>query len=189
MKAKRVSSIYVHKRGYQSFYDGSLKGSTIIKWKSFLIKVFSLGLAYPWAMCMTYRAQCEHQSICGRRLKFIGDPKELAQHWVAWWALCIVTFGLYHHVVSLRMKQWVCANTVFEDTEIISREEIAQEVIDDWRVQHRERKQKRAERKQGAAAEDPDAPDDYIEMPEDYEELLEECEEYVREGENEDKAS
>ena len=87
------------------------------------------------------------------------------------------------------MKQWVCANTVFEDTEIISREEIAQEVIDDWKVQHRERKQKRVERKQGAAADDPDAPDDYIEMPEVHEELLEECEEYVREGENEEKAS
>ncbi|MDD4509242.1 MAG: hypothetical protein PHN26_09965 [Eubacteriaceae bacterium] len=184
--ARRVSSIHFHKRAYGSTYTGSIKGALILKWKCFFIKTLTLGFGYPWAMCIKYKAQCHNQYICGRQLKFIGDPRELFRHWAVWWALCILSFGLFSHIVGLRMKQWVSANTVFADTEMISREEVAKEIYEEWQERHQNWKDGRAERKAAKKriSSDPsyeDIPDDYTDLTDDYEEMLEECQDYLEE--------
>lgn len=109
------SSIAYNKEKYNSYFDKNLKDYIILKIKFLLICVGTLGLAYPWALCMEYKAKSHHTVICGKRLKFIGDPKELIYHWIFWWFLTIITFGLYIMVAHIRMDQWITANTIFEE--------------------------------------------------------------------------
>ncbi|MPQ44872.1 hypothetical protein [Clostridium tarantellae] len=115
---KKVSTIIANKKKYDSYFDNTLKNSVIHRLKTLSLGIVTLGLAYPWILCMEQEAKCEHTVICGKRLKFIGDPKELIGHWILWWFLIIITFGVFSLVVGIRFQQWVTANTVFEDTVI-----------------------------------------------------------------------
>lgn len=101
---------------YNSYFDKSLKDYVILKIKVILLCVLTLGIGAPWAVAMEKRAQCHHTVICGKRLKFIGDPKELIWHWLWWWFLSLITLGIYAIVAKIRMEQWEIANTVFIDT-------------------------------------------------------------------------
>lgn len=111
------STIIVNKEKYDSYFDNTVKKTIIHHLKMIFLGVITLGLAYPWILCMKYESKCKHTVICGKRLKFIGDPKELITHWLLWWFLIIVTFGLYSLVVKVRFEQWTSANTIFEEWE------------------------------------------------------------------------
>ncbi len=117
------STILVNKIRYNSYCDETVKASMKVHIKSALITIFSLGIAYPWALCLKYQATAHHKVICGRRMKFIGDPKELFKHWITWWLLSVVTIGFYSFAVHIRMDQWVVANTVFDDTPLVDADE------------------------------------------------------------------
>lgn len=112
------SSIIKNKEKYDSYYDNTTKNYIIQHLKWIFLEVITLGLAYPWVLCMKYEEKCEYTVICGKRLKFIGNPKELIKHWFFWWILIIITLGFYSLVVSVRFEQWTAANTIFEDVEI-----------------------------------------------------------------------
>lgn len=116
---ENISSIVANKEKYNSFSDKTLKGSIKLKIKCFLIGLFTLGLAYPWIICMKENSRCKHTVVCGKRLKFIGNPKELTRNWFFWWLLTVLTFGLYSLVVKVRFDQWIASNTIFEEVEII----------------------------------------------------------------------
>ncbi|ABG85518.1 hypothetical protein [Clostridium perfringens] len=112
------SSIILNKEKYNSYFDNTFKNSIVHHIKCLLLGVFTLGLAYPWIICMKYESTCKHTVICGKRLKFIGDPKELIGHWIFWWILIVITFGLYGFVVKTKFQQWTNANTIFDDVQI-----------------------------------------------------------------------
>ncbi|MGL5616127.1 MAG: hypothetical protein ACRDD2_07870 [Sarcina sp.] len=80
-----------------------------------ILKICTIGFAYPWILCIEQEAKCKNMVICGKRLKFIGNPKDLISHWIIWWFLSLLTFGIYGIVVKVRFQQWVVANTIFED--------------------------------------------------------------------------
>lgn len=116
--SKHLSTIVMNKEKYDSYFDKKVEDYVILKIKFYLICILSLGLAYPWALCMEYKAKYHHTIICGKRLKFIGDPRELIFHWVWWWFLSVITVGLFIVVARVRMDRWITANTVFEETVI-----------------------------------------------------------------------
>ena len=109
------STIKSNQKKYNSYFDETVKAYLLLQIKFMAICIFSLGLAYPWALCMKYRAKYHHTVICGRRLKFIGCPKDLAHHWIFWWLLCIVTLGLFSLVLHVRMEKWITSNTIYDD--------------------------------------------------------------------------
>lgn len=111
------STIERNKKLYNSFFDESVKAYLILQIKFMLICICSLGFAYPWALCMKYRAKYHHTVICGKRLKFIGKAHDLAQHWIWWWILTVITLGIYALFLHVRMEKWTVANVVFEDME------------------------------------------------------------------------
>ncbi len=114
-KLIKSSSILENKVQYDSYFDKTVKDYLKVELMFYVINVVTLGIAYPWALCMKYKAEYHHTVICGKRLKFIGQPRELIRHWLWWWALTVVTLGIYSIVVHNRMLQWKTANTVFED--------------------------------------------------------------------------
>lgn len=111
------STIEINKKKYNSYFDESVKAYMIVKLKFYMMCIFSLGLAYPWALCMKYKAKYHHTVVCGKRLKFIGNPLDLAHHWFWWWLLCIITIGIYALFLHVRMEKWTIANVIFEEAE------------------------------------------------------------------------
>ncbi|MGL5417818.1 MAG: hypothetical protein ACRDAU_19270 [Clostridium sp.] len=112
-----------HNKGkYGSCYDNTLKNLFFTNLKVILLGIFTLGFAYPWMICIKERSKYSHTIVNGKRLKFVGNPKDLLYHWFFWYILIIITAGLYGIVVHFKFKQWETSNVVFE--EIAELEEI-----------------------------------------------------------------
>jgi uncharacterized membrane protein YjgN (DUF898 family) len=81
---------------------------------AFLITVVSLGLAYPYALCLRQRWRAKHTYINGHRLVFLGTGIGLFGLWVKWLLLSIITLGIYLLWVVPRVNKWVVENTDFD---------------------------------------------------------------------------
>ena len=55
MKSYKKTTIITNKEKYGSYFDGSLSHHLLVDIKVFAISLFSLGFAYPWALCMKHR--------------------------------------------------------------------------------------------------------------------------------------
>ncbi|MGL4740221.1 MAG: hypothetical protein ACRC41_05365 [Sarcina sp.] len=111
-------TIIKNKRIYNSYFDKKVDQYVWLQIRMKILKVITLGLAYPWILCIEQEAKCKNMVVCGKRLKFIGQPKDLIRHWVLWWFLSLLTLGIYGIVVKVRFQQWVIANTIFDDIKI-----------------------------------------------------------------------
>ena len=104
----------VNEEAGQSYFDGSTLG--YIGWTLLggLISSVTLGICFPWALCMLYEWKINHTVVQGRRLKFIGKPISLFGSWIKWLLLTIITFGIYGLFVYVALEKWIAKNTVFE---------------------------------------------------------------------------
>ncbi|UTH90946.1 YjgN family protein [Lactobacillus acidophilus] len=103
------------KHGRNSFFDGgllSLIGCTIL---GTLVTVFTLGICYPWAICMMYGWRINHTVIEGRRLEFFGSAWSLFGNWIKWLLLSIITLGIYSFWVRIKLYDWKAKYTIFRD--------------------------------------------------------------------------
>jgi uncharacterized membrane protein len=101
---------------HDSKFDGGLL--SYIGWNilGFLVTVLTLGICYPWALCMVYGWRINHTIINGKRLKFKGKSLDLFLHWLLWLLLCIITLGIYSFWLSISLERWKVKNTIFEET-------------------------------------------------------------------------
>ena len=99
----------------ESFFDGGL--SQLIGWSILggLITIVTVGICYPWALCMIYGWKINHTVIEGRRLRFTGSAIGLFGNWIKWFLLCIITFGIYSFWLGIALEKWKVRNTVFAD--------------------------------------------------------------------------
>ncbi len=100
-----------------SYFDGNtwqLIGYRIL---SALVNTITLGIAYPWMLCMVQRWEVKHTVIHGRRLKFNGHGHQLIGKYLLWVFFTIITFGIYGIWLGLGMKKWVVKHTVYADDE------------------------------------------------------------------------
>lgn len=100
---------------YNSCFDGNTFQR--IGWQvlAFLLTGITLGIAYPWAMCMVERWEIKHTVINGRRLKFTGHGHQLFGRYILWAFLTVITLGIYSVWFGLGMKKWVVKHTVYAD--------------------------------------------------------------------------
>lgn len=99
--------------GGKSYFDGGLL--QLIGWSilGFFVTAFTLGICYPWALCMVYGWKINHTVIEGRRLKFHGSAFGLFGNWIKWLLLCVVTFGIYSFWLGIALEKWKVKNTTF----------------------------------------------------------------------------
>ena len=99
----------------ESYFDGGLL--QLIGWKILggLVTTITLGICYPWAVCMVYNWETKHTVIEGRRLKFTGTAIGLFGNWIKWFLLTIITFGIYGFWVNIKIKKWITKHTEFAD--------------------------------------------------------------------------
>jgi uncharacterized membrane protein len=96
----------------ESKFDGGLL--QLIGWNilGFLVTILTVGICYPWALCMIYGWKINHTIINGRRLKFTGKAISLFGHWLLWILLCIITLGIYSLWLSIALEKWKVKNRV-----------------------------------------------------------------------------
>ncbi len=99
----------------KSYFDGGL--SQLIGWSvlGWLITVFTLGICFPWALCMVYGWKINHTVIEGKRLQFTGKAASLFALWIKWILLSIITLGIYGLWVNISLEKWKVKNTIFRD--------------------------------------------------------------------------
>lgn len=86
----------------------ALIGISILQW---LITVFSLGIAAPWAVCIKERWIARNTIIDGHQLQFDGRGGQLFGNYIKWFLLTIITIGIYGLWLPIKMKQWTVKHT------------------------------------------------------------------------------
>lgn len=89
---------------------GSYLPTAILAW---LLTSVTLGIGYPWAVCMVQRWRTEHTYIDGEPLKFTGNGGDLFLLWIKWFLLCIITLGIYGFWVIPELNKWIVEHTDF----------------------------------------------------------------------------
>ena len=97
----------------ESYFDGGLL--QLIGWHLLggLITTFTLGICFPWAICMIYNWETKHTVINGHRLKFTGTATQLFGNWLKWLFFCIITFGIYSFWLNIALRKWKTKHTEF----------------------------------------------------------------------------
>ncbi len=96
-----------------STFDGGLLGYIGRVILGAILTVFTLGICYPWALCLLYGWKIDHTIVEGRRLKFTGSAIGLFGHWIKWFLLTLITFGFYSFWVFIALERWKAENTTF----------------------------------------------------------------------------
>lgn len=97
----------------ESYFDGGLL--ELIVWNIIcaLITIFTLGICFPFAICLLLKWEASHTVIEGKRLKFDGTGMQLFGNWIKWFLLCIITLGIYSFWLVIAMKKWKVMHTKF----------------------------------------------------------------------------
>lgn len=97
----------------KSYFDGGLL--QLIGWTLLgsLVTMVTLGICYPWALCMVYGWKINHTVIEGKRLKFTGTAIGLFGNWIKWLLLCVITVGIYGFWLNISLEKWKVKNTIF----------------------------------------------------------------------------
>lgn len=96
-----------------SYSDGGLL--QLIGWKllGILITVCTIGICYPWAVCMVYGWETKHTVVNGHRLAFDGNAVQLFGNWIKWFLLTIITCGIYGFWLGIALRKWKAKHTYF----------------------------------------------------------------------------
>ncbi|MCL1995051.1 MAG: YjgN family protein [Defluviitaleaceae bacterium] len=96
-----------------SYFDGGLLHLIALNILGFVVTVLTLGIAYPWALCLVYGWKINHTVIEGRRLQFNGTAIGLFGNWIKWLLLTIVTVGIYAFWLGIALQKWKVKHTTF----------------------------------------------------------------------------
>ena len=99
----------------RSYFDGGLLqkiGWTLL---GALITLITIGICFPWAVCMIYNWETKHTVIEGRRLGFNGHAVQLVGNWLLWILLTIITVGIFALWIPIKIKKWVTKHTYFQN--------------------------------------------------------------------------
>ena len=96
-----------------SYFDGGLLSLIGHYLLAFLITFLTLGICFPYAICMLYRWEARHTVINGHRLWFDGTAIQLLGKWILWLFLTLITFGIYSFWICIKIKQWKTLHTHF----------------------------------------------------------------------------
>lgn len=97
----------------ESYFDGGLAQMIGCNILAVLLTILTLGLGFPWAMCMKKAWEVEHTVVDGRRLTFDGNGAQLFGNYIKWVLLTIITLGIYGLWLEIKMKKWIVKHTHF----------------------------------------------------------------------------
>lgn len=95
----------------ESFFDGRLIGLIGINFICRILNIFTLGLAYPFVVCIKLRWINKHSVINKKKLIFKGTAGSLFLHYLLWSFLTLITFGIYGLWLNIKIMKWQTKNT------------------------------------------------------------------------------
>ena len=98
-----------------SHFDGGLMGLIGVNLAAISLTFITLGICYPWAICIYKRWICKHTVIEGHRLRFTGSGMGLFGTWIKIFLLSIITAGIYSLWAGIAIKKWEIKNTRFKN--------------------------------------------------------------------------
>ncbi len=98
-------------REFKSKFVGGGKTKRRVTWKCRAIRIFSFGLAAPYATCIYNTWQAENTYIDGKQLEFSGKASDLIGKYLLWILLTLLTVGIYGIWLNFKMKDFVVSNT------------------------------------------------------------------------------
>ncbi len=101
--------------GEESYFDGGTVQLILWRLLTSFLTMITLGIAYPWTVCMLKRWEVKHTVINGKRLKFTGNGAQIFGKYILWAVLSVITFGIYSIWLGLGMKKWVTKHTVYQN--------------------------------------------------------------------------
>lgn len=107
------------KFGRYSYFDGGLFELILLSLGGFIMTVFTIGILYPWALCLVYGWKINHTVIEGHRMHFNGTGLELFGNWIKWLLLSIITIGIYSFWVNIKLEDWKAKHTTFVNQLIV----------------------------------------------------------------------
>lgn len=110
-----MTTSVVEKKASQKIEKSKFTGN-ILSWAGINILVFlgtvlTLGIAFPWLVCLKQRYVCAHTYINGRKQYFDGSGIQLIGKFICWLLLTIVTFGIYLFWLGLKVRKWIARHT------------------------------------------------------------------------------
>jgi len=96
----------------ESFFDGSLIQLIGYKMLGNFLLLITLGIAYPWIMCMIEGWDKKHTVINGNRLKFNGTGGQLIGNYLKWIFLSIITLTIYAWFIPIKIRKWKVKHTI-----------------------------------------------------------------------------
>lgn len=94
-----------------SYFDGSTLQLIGLNILSFIITVVSLGILYPFTVCMKYRWINNHSVISKKRLVYNGKAIYLWGKYILWTILTIITLGIFSLWLPICELKWHTKNT------------------------------------------------------------------------------
>jgi len=76
-----------------------------------LLMTVTLGLAFPWVVCIVLRWICDNTIMGGKKLVFKGTGGGLFGRWIIWFLLTIITIGIYSYWATRNLIRWVVENS------------------------------------------------------------------------------
>ena len=114
-KAKWVlSNIHYEDEEYSkddSFFDGTTFQFIGISILTRIIIIFSLGLLYPFAVCLELRWINKHSIINRKKLVFDGNGLQLFGKYLLWYLLSLITLGIFGLWVPILAWKWESKHT------------------------------------------------------------------------------
>ena len=101
----------------RSYFDGGLLQQIGWRFLGTLLTIVTLGIGFPWAICMLYNWETKHTVIEGKRLAFDGNGGQLLGNWIKWLLLTIITIGIYSFWIPIKVKKWITKHTYFVEEE------------------------------------------------------------------------
>ncbi|MCX6152587.1 MAG: DUF898 family protein [Candidatus Kapabacteria bacterium] len=79
-----------------------------------LLTIFTLGIGFPWALCMKQKWYTKNTFVDGRQLIFTGSGGSLIGLWIKWFFLLIITLGIYSFWIGPNLQKWIVEHTDFQ---------------------------------------------------------------------------
>ena len=96
-----------------SRFTGGLLGLIGTYLLAMIIIMLTLGICFPWAVCIIQSWIAKHTIIDGKQLEFDGKAIELFGQYIKWFLLTIITLGIYGLWLNIKMKAWIVSKTHF----------------------------------------------------------------------------
>ena len=107
-------------RGIRFRFEGTIKETTILIAKGWLINILTLGLYYPYYLNQFQAYWTSRSSFGNIDFNYDGQGKDVFQIWIKGILFSIITFGIYLFWLKANLHRYFWKHTMYSDTRIVS---------------------------------------------------------------------